>query len=1109
MATKPSPTRSHERRNSVNPELVYELSQCASLDPLADDAESVVSTDSEDLQVFEEEEYNGKVEVRQQRVQKQEQGQEQEQAQQEPRRQTSRSGEQIETETQAATSLQALRKRQPRSRRSSASQWGDNGGQGQKTVNGTTVTSSLAPQEHTQTDFTLRLLVWLSILSVVAVIMLVMADLLMQPSAFRTTALLFSASACAASVIVSYSVGGRAAFSAHWQDVQPFRGGKQFVSLQAFGWTTFGVALAIPLLPLVISYFNIMATIKGALAIAGMFAVTAQVIVSSSILMFDPNRHQPEQHLRNAALDSTPQRHQPQPLSRLQSSALAQDDPLQFSLPPPDNISHKVPALQSAGTDGLSESVSGPPRRLESRIAEFAKQERHRGPILLLVFVASLTGTSGVGAAACIIGDLMFLPSDWQSSLLVLVAITCFSASIFITYGVGGRLRYGKQWAFYQPGRGGSMFVGLQTITWTFYSVSSFLFLLHLISNIWGDIAQIVAAYSETNTNDEATTETPSTLLQETPAMPFLPPRQAYNAAVDFVYCMVQERQYPMQHVVAFIGSLPFFSQPVVQTALSLSSAGTTAFIAQLCNAASLFLYKPDSGDAKTTTTSSVSTSKLAGASKKLPPFVSRLRAQIVVLYNDLVSFPKQAIDLGSAIAWDVLSVFAAVAVLNLEKVFVIILVLLLFLTKIFPTAMIVIWLAIIVGYLWTYRNEPSVSGSRELKQLRGSPLVEAIASYFNVQIIKNFEGNLDPAHRYIFGFHPHGIIPVTCGYIARIRAWQREFPNIFPAILSSSIVHFIPVMRDVLQYLGGREVSKYVFLKALKDVGSVMLIPGGQLEMTFSTSSTEAVTVDTSHKGFVKLALEEAMVLHEAAQLEMVGSKATESEETENTVTEDTTDAPTVTNSSSNSRTESPSPTKSASGKRTLASRTHIFLMPTFSFGETRVFDNAKIPMTLQKFCIRNLKANIMLLPYGQWNLPFIPRMTPLTLAVGKPVHVPYTPTITQRHVNALHARYMDELNTTVMEVRASTAHPDASLELYPDIETLTEQQFEEQWAAINASITDEELTKAEEAKRRGAKQRKNTVEMLLTAFLLLGVLWSCLYIFVSSYNAQTVTSV
>ncbi len=35
---------------------------------------------------------------------------------------------------------------------------------------------------------------------------------------------------------------------------------------------------------------------------------------------------------------------------------------------------------------------------------------------------------------------------------------------------------------------------------------------------------------------------------------------------------------------------------------------------------------------------------------------------------------------------------------------------------------------------------------------------------------------------------------------------------------------------------------------------GSVILIPGGQKEMLYSASWFKTITVDTSHKGFVKV---------------------------------------------------------------------------------------------------------------------------------------------------------------------------------------------------------------------------------------------------------------
>lgn len=96
-------------------------------------------------------------------------------------------------------------------------------------------------------------------------------------------------------------------------------------------------------------------------------------------------------------------------------------------------------------------------------------------------------------------------------------------------------------------------------------------------------------------------------------------------------------------------------------------------------------------------------------------------------------------------------------------------------------------------------------------------------------------------------------------------------------------------------------------------------------------------------------------------------------------------------------------------------------YLVPIFSFGETmvshslpapaepildsllyapthalikhfvipQVLDNIRAPR-IQRFLTRTLKANVLFMPYGAFNLLGVPRRQQLILGVGKPVSIP-----------------------------------------------------------------------------------------------------------------------
>ncbi|KAK3277412.1 hypothetical protein CYMTET_14575 [Cymbomonas tetramitiformis] len=110
---------------------------------------------------------------------------------------------------------------------------------------------------------------------------------------------------------------------------------------------------------------------------------------------------------------------------------------------------------------------------------------------------------------------------------------------------------------------------------------------------------------------------------------------------------------------------------------------------------------------------------------------------------------------------------------------------------------------------------------------------------------------------KYIFGFHPHGIVPMTCGWVHMTPQWQQLFPGVQPVPLVSSIMHTIPLMRDVLQWCGVCEVTKTGFLQSLERARAVLLVPGGQQEMLFSNSGSTCIKLYSAHCGFLRIALQ------------------------------------------------------------------------------------------------------------------------------------------------------------------------------------------------------------------------------------------------------------
>ncbi|TDH70759.1 uncharacterized protein CCR75_000501 [Bremia lactucae] len=175
------------------------------------------------------------------------------------------------------------------------------------------------------------------------------------------------------------------------------------------------------------------------------------------------------------------------------------------------------------------------------------------------------------------------------------------------------------------------------------------------------------------------------------------------------------------------------------------------------------------------------------------------------------------------------------------------------------PVLLITIFIYI---YELTYRGNPQQTGCRERASwVKGrSILFETVKRYFSGTIIRM--APLDPKKRYVLCFHPHGIMPISIMWLQFTAQWRQLFPNFYAHILTASILHQIPLARDLLHFYGSREVSRTVFANTLRQNESVLVVPGGQAEMLHQQSAKNEVRVYTHHKGFIRLAIEHGVPL-------------------------------------------------------------------------------------------------------------------------------------------------------------------------------------------------------------------------------------------------------
>eukprot|EP00045_Choanoeca_perplexa_P014131 m.164445 g.164445 ORF g.164445 m.164445 type:complete len:746 (-) comp16579_c0_seq1:931-3168(-) len=629
--------------------------------------------------------------------------------------------------------------------------------------------------------------------------------------------------------------------------------------------------------------------------------------------------------------------------------------------------------------------------------------------------------------------------------VLTFLGMLASVAGIVLTYSVLGQLAFPSVWRFFQPLQGGVRFVALQIAAWTIFFFCLLLPMVPVIATFYYPdlmikgfklatgvlviLAQVVMVASLLAFDSDHSLAKPLRKIDPIGAIKRTQSDRWYSTFIG------------LQLLIAVGGS--------VMTVIADSYTGVSATVlflsALCCFAFAAFLtygiggpwqhesrhwkfYQPGQGGrifvalqgmawACFTTASFLLLCEMENTvypddyvffnlltKASLPPVwvtaaIACLATVLNVISLTVYQGRPETIALASLPGNIVFRFLTVVTVSNLEKVVITFFVASLSLARVYPDIVVGTWVVLGSCYVFTYLGNPSMTGCRSRDWLFGSVWVEMAAAYFSLKVIYNNPRRLDPKHRYIFGFAPHGIMPLSAAYLTRTRTWMDAFPGIKPAVLSSSILHFVPLIRDAFQMLGGFEVTRDGIIAGLAHSGSAMLVPGGQLEMLDNDSSCKNVTLDTSHKGFVKLALQQAA--------------------------------------------------KNPDHK--------YFLCPTYSFGETQLLDNIQTPRALQRFVTKLFGANIIFIPYGLGYLPGVPRPKPVTVVVGEAVEVPVCEHISLEHVELLHARYLDSLIAGIEAHKAKVLgnHEADAIVLKPPVRTLSERTFKRRFSSAKLQQT------------------------------------------------------
>jgi 2-acylglycerol O-acyltransferase 2 len=163
--------------------------------------------------------------------------------------------------------------------------------------------------------------------------------------------------------------------------------------------------------------------------------------------------------------------------------------------------------------------------------------------------------------------------------------------------------------------------------------------------------------------------------------------------------------------------------------------------------------------------------------------------------------------------------------------------------------------------WLYVVNDRAPCTGGRSNAMFRKSTFWNYFRDYFPSQVIKQNESvSFSSDHKYMIGYHPHGISGLGC--FAAFGGRYREIDEIFPQIelfgctLASNFN--VPILREFLLAMGGISVSEES-IKAVLNRGpgnAVILVPGGASEALHAKPGTHELTL-RRRNGFFRIAIE------------------------------------------------------------------------------------------------------------------------------------------------------------------------------------------------------------------------------------------------------------
>ncbi|KAI0109938.1 diacylglycerol acyltransferase-domain-containing protein [Daldinia grandis] len=273
-------------------------------------------------------------------------------------------------------------------------------------------------------------------------------------------------------------------------------------------------------------------------------------------------------------------------------------------------------------------------------------------------------------------------------------------------------------------------------------------------------------------------------------------------------------------------------------------------------------------------------------------------------------------------------------------------------------------WPLLLVYLLHVLSSKAATDGSLRYRSewFRKSYIWHLFAGYFPAKLHKTHD--LPPTRKYIFGYHPHGIIShgAWAAFGTEALGFSKKFPGITNSVLTLDSNFRIPLYREYILASGLRSVSKESIVNILTKGGpngegmgrAVTIVIGGARE-SLEAQPGQMRLILKERKGFVRIAI-----------------------------------------------------------------RTGADLVPVLAFGENNLYDQLhpkEHPLVhkLQMFVLKVWKFTLPFL-HGRgifnYDVGLMPYRRPLNVVVGAPIKVTHSAVVDQAEVDRLHDQYITELD-------------------------------------------------------------------------------------------------